>query len=140
LGAGVDAAVRTVEITNEQYNQGAVDFTAVFVFQSDLTDQQDLWAQAQGDIALGLIAVYRALGGGWQIRLDGAAPEMDTLDIPRLEEIPQPEAANDIEFQSITANPSFMTLKQPSEVLQAVAPQNSTPTVAAGSPPERKSS
>jgi outer membrane protein TolC len=29
----------------------------------------DLLAQAQGEIALGLIQVYRALGGGWQIRL-----------------------------------------------------------------------
>ncbi len=26
-------------------------------------------AQAQGDIDLGLITVYRALGGGWELRL-----------------------------------------------------------------------
>jgi hypothetical protein len=31
--------------------------------------QQDAAAQAEGNIALNLILLYRALGGGWQIRL-----------------------------------------------------------------------
>jgi hypothetical protein len=31
-------------------------------------------AQAQGEIALGLIQVYRALGGGWQLRCTGCTP------------------------------------------------------------------
>jgi hypothetical protein len=35
---------------------------------------QDTLAQAQGEIALGLIQVYRALGGGWQIRCTGCEP------------------------------------------------------------------
>ena len=71
LDASVDAAARTVEITKEQYSQGEVDFTPVFLFESILTEQQDQLAVSQGDIALGLIAVYRSLGGGWQIRLAG---------------------------------------------------------------------
>jgi hypothetical protein len=36
--------------------------------------QEDTLAQAQGEIALGLIQIYRALGGGWQIRLTGCEP------------------------------------------------------------------
>ena len=36
--------------------------------------QQNLLAQARGSIALGLIQVYRALGGGWQIRCTGCEP------------------------------------------------------------------
>lgn len=38
--------------------------------------QQDVAAQAEGNIALNLILLYRALGGGWQLRLkhDGACP------------------------------------------------------------------
>ena len=72
LDASVVAAARTVEITKDQYNQGVVDFTAVYLFsKTTLTEQQDQLAVAQGDIALGLIAVYRSLGGGWQIRLGG---------------------------------------------------------------------
>jgi outer membrane protein TolC len=101
LGASVVAAARTVEITNEQYNQGAVDFTPLYLFQEQLTDQQDQLAVSQGDIALGLIAVYRALGGGWQIRLGGEAPAAEPMPLPRLEEMPPPEAPqNDIQFQS----------------------------------------
>ena len=65
----VDAARRTVEITNEQYTTGVIDFTPVFIFQATLTDQQDQLAQSRGDIALNLIALYRALGGGWEMRL-----------------------------------------------------------------------
>ncbi len=40
--------------------------------------QQDLAAQAEGNIALNLILLYRAMGGGWQLRLaqgrNGCAP------------------------------------------------------------------
>jgi NodT family efflux transporter outer membrane factor (OMF) lipoprotein len=101
LAASVDAAARTVEITNEQYTEGAVDFTPVFLFQEELTDQQDQLAVAQGDIALGLIAVYRALGGGWQIRLGSGDVEPATLELAPLPELPVPGVEqNDIQFQS----------------------------------------
>jgi len=32
--------------------------------------QQNQLAQAQGNVVLGLIRVYKALGGGWQIRCE----------------------------------------------------------------------
>jgi hypothetical protein len=41
----------------------------VYYFESILTQQEDQLAVAQGQIALDLIAVYRALGGGWEMRL-----------------------------------------------------------------------
>jgi len=69
LGASVEAANRTVVITGEQYRQGAVDFTPLFLFQDTLTQTQDQLAVARGNIALSLIATYRALGGGWEMRL-----------------------------------------------------------------------
>ena len=69
LAASVEAANRTVEITAEQYRHGAVDFTPLFLFQSTLTEQQDQLATVRGNIALSLIATYRALGGGWELRL-----------------------------------------------------------------------
>lgn len=120
LGASVDAAARTVEITKAQYNEGEVDFTPVFLFESILTEQQDQWAVARGDIALGLIALYRALGGGWQIRLGGfdAASAMPTgvRETPLLEEMPVPDAEQrDILFQSYVTECSFMqTDEEPS--------------------------
>jgi len=66
LAISVSAAQRTVQITYDQYHQGVIDFTPVFLFEGTLTTQQDELAQAQGDIAQSLIDLYRALGGGWQ--------------------------------------------------------------------------
>ena len=50
---------------------GAVDFTRVSQLEQTLVQQQDVLTQARGEIATGLIQVYRALGGGWQIRCTG---------------------------------------------------------------------
>jgi NodT family efflux transporter outer membrane factor (OMF) lipoprotein len=65
LSESVAAAHRTVEITNDQYRYGAVDFTPVFIFEAALTSEQDAQAQAESNIALSLVDVYRSLGGGW---------------------------------------------------------------------------
>jgi len=40
-----------------------------------LVQQQDLQAQAHGQIALGLVQVYRALGGGWETPISPFSPE-----------------------------------------------------------------
>jgi outer membrane protein TolC len=92
LRASAAAAARTVEITEEQYRQGAVDFTAVYLFQITLTEAQDQLAASQGDIALGLIGVYRALGGGWEIRLQQCGAVTHIFGPPRLEQLPDPSA------------------------------------------------
>lgn len=44
------------------------DLNRAFVTSNFLVQQQDKLAVATGDIAQGLIQVYRALGGGWEIR------------------------------------------------------------------------
>jgi hypothetical protein len=69
LSQAVEAAKESVEIAQVQYRQGAIDFNQVFTLERDLTNLQQQLAQAQGDIALNLVGVYRALGGGWQVRL-----------------------------------------------------------------------
>jgi NodT family efflux transporter outer membrane factor (OMF) lipoprotein len=144
LAASVTAATRTVEITNDQYSEGAIDFTAVFVFQENLTESQDQLAVAQGDIALSLIEVYRALGGGWQIRLGGSstpvASELETLERPFLEEMPQPGAENEVEVQSFVAQWSFMNQAE-RESTQTEAAATETPaTMNLESTAEQKSS
>ncbi len=45
-----------------------VTFTRVTQVQQLKVQADDLLAQAKGEIALGLIQVYKALGGGWQLR------------------------------------------------------------------------
>lgn len=68
LDAAVQAANRTVEIARDQYRQGAVDFTAVFLFSQTLTAEQDQLVVALGNVALNLIRIFRSLGGGWELR------------------------------------------------------------------------
>ena len=42
------------------------DYTRVAQLELNQVTLDDTLAQAEGEIALGLIAVYRSLGGGWQ--------------------------------------------------------------------------
>ena len=65
---GAHAAKRSTEISNIQYREGAVDFQRVIDSERALVTQQDLWILARGDISLNLIAMYKALGGGWELR------------------------------------------------------------------------
>jgi outer membrane protein TolC len=123
LGESVDAAARTVDITKEQYNQGEVDFTPVFLFESTLTQQQDEWAVSQGDIALGLIAVYRALGGGWQIRLEGSSLRtIEELPIPLFD---APDAPAPPENEILRQ--SFLTDDVTTEIQQLMDEMTATP-------------
>ena len=65
------AASTAVEIARIRYAAGSTDFTTVTQVQLALVQQEDTLAQVEGQIATGLIQTYRALGGGWQIRLAG---------------------------------------------------------------------
>lgn len=86
------AARRSNELVMELYGEGAVDYNRVFVVQNFATQQEDAAAQAKGDVANGLIAIYRALGGGWQNRLDGNARNFLPLRADVAAPPPQPEA------------------------------------------------
>jgi len=75
----VEASQASLDIVTEQYNGGLTDFNRVFNVQLLLVQDQDRYATTQGDVALALIGIYRALGGGWEIR-DGYAPTMEPLE------------------------------------------------------------
>ena len=51
-----------------QYRQGATDYTRVLDTQTTLLQQQDALTSARGQVVTNLVATYKALGGGWQIR------------------------------------------------------------------------
>ena len=64
----VDAAQRSVEIAVAQYREGAVDYQRVLDTQRSLLQEQNTLAQSHSSIATNLIALYKALGGGWELR------------------------------------------------------------------------
>jgi NodT family efflux transporter outer membrane factor (OMF) lipoprotein len=67
LAESVAAASRAVELSLIQYREGATDFTSVLNTQQVKIRQEDLLATTRGSVALSVIALYKALGGGWEI-------------------------------------------------------------------------
>jgi NodT family efflux transporter outer membrane factor (OMF) lipoprotein len=65
--AAADAALGLAII---QWNLGTRDFTTVLTAEQNLYTAQNNLAVAEGGVSTGLTAVYRALGGGWQIRAE----------------------------------------------------------------------
>ena len=70
LRQSVVAARGALKIALEQYESGATDFTTVLTAEQNVFQAESNLAVATGNVSLGAIAVYRALGGGWQIRED----------------------------------------------------------------------
>jgi NodT family efflux transporter outer membrane factor (OMF) lipoprotein len=68
LARSVKAAERAVELADLQYREGAVDYTRVLNTQQFLVDEQDRLVSTQGSVALSLTSLYKALGGGWELR------------------------------------------------------------------------
>ena len=59
-------ARRAVELAQTQYTEGLSDFQAVLDSERRATELEDELAQSDGAIAMNLIALYKALGGGWE--------------------------------------------------------------------------
>lgn len=62
------AASRSLNLALIQYREGITDFTTVLTAEQNLLAQQDSLAATMGEIALSAVSLYRALGGGWEIR------------------------------------------------------------------------
>ncbi|MCE5301916.1 MAG: efflux transporter outer membrane subunit [Planctomycetaceae bacterium] len=96
LNESVDSAQKAVDIVFKEYRVGTVDFNRVALIEQNLVQQQDLQAQSHGEIAQGLIRVYRALGGGWQLGPDPAtvAPLPPTRNPNEVVPTPPPDGLN----------------------------------------------
>jgi hypothetical protein len=57
-----------VDLSLSAYREGATDYERVLDAQRSLLQQQNSLAEANSSIATYLIAVYKALGGGWEWR------------------------------------------------------------------------
>lgn len=73
--AAADAARESVKLAVAQYQVGATDYNRVFNLLLILVSEENQLAAIEGQIPQSLIAIYKALGGGWQIRYDGFAAE-----------------------------------------------------------------
>jgi NodT family efflux transporter outer membrane factor (OMF) lipoprotein len=66
LGRAVTASAESVKLVRDLYENGLTDFQNVLDTERTLFLQQDAYAETQGQVVLELIALYKALGGGWR--------------------------------------------------------------------------
>ena len=71
LDKSTRAAARSVEIAMLQYEKGLISYQPLLDSERDLVQQQDALAESRGLVGVDLVAIYKALGGGWQSRLPG---------------------------------------------------------------------
>jgi multidrug efflux system outer membrane protein len=65
LSQAVDASQTAARLARLRYENGAVDFLQVLDAERSLLQVEDSLAQSRADTATSLVAVYKALGGGW---------------------------------------------------------------------------
>jgi NodT family efflux transporter outer membrane factor (OMF) lipoprotein len=145
LRESVDAANRALTVIVGQYEAGAGggtgDFNRYALIQQTLIQQQDQWAQARGQVNQGLIQVYRALGGGWQIRLHPNPNELRFLPpvdsapgllqpeqiAPPPADLPPPNPANLIPSEIVTPASGITSPADTQAVKQAVTGVTANP-------------
>jgi len=66
LRASVAASRRALDLATERYTGGLENFLSVLDAQRSLYAAEDLLVQSESNTAVDVIAVYKALGGGWE--------------------------------------------------------------------------
>jgi NodT family efflux transporter outer membrane factor (OMF) lipoprotein len=69
LTESAESVRQSLELSTIQYKEGVIDFLPADIAAANLTRQQDSQATVEGQVASNLIAAYKALGGGWELRL-----------------------------------------------------------------------
>jgi NodT family efflux transporter outer membrane factor (OMF) lipoprotein len=64
----VTSAGRSVELALVMYREGAADYQRVLDAERSLLEQQNNLTQTTSSVSTNLIALYKALGGGWELR------------------------------------------------------------------------
>ncbi len=92
LEKSVEATEEALKLLTISFEEGEIDFSAVFLLQGSLVGAQNDLAQTQGDVITNLIGLYKALGGGWEVRCQGfLAQESITLEPEMVETLPTPD-------------------------------------------------
>ena len=149
LDESVVAALKAVKIVILQYQVGAVDFNRYATIEQAAVTQQDSAATARGNIALGLINVYTAMGGGWEIRLSNeAAPALPPVapatktpggkTLPEEVPVPQTDVPKPKEIPAAPATGAAKPKKIPAALPQDPLNAKEIPPMPPKDPPKAK--
>lgn len=75
LAAAAESSDRAVALARERYQSGLVDFLNVLDSQRLLYQAQDQLALSEQSVTVEVIALYKALGGGWEPPPDASAQQ-----------------------------------------------------------------
>jgi NodT family efflux transporter outer membrane factor (OMF) lipoprotein len=64
----IAASIRAFDISMIQYNEGMVNYQRLLSTVEKLIKNEDAYALNKGSIATQIVLLYKALGGGWQLR------------------------------------------------------------------------
>ena len=83
LAKSVEAAQRSNELSLLRYQEGFSGYQRVLDSQQALFRQQTSYVQNRGLSASNVVAIYKALGGGWEVRQGKAFVDENTLIVMR---------------------------------------------------------
>ena len=77
----VASAIRSNELSTLRYAEGFSDYERVLNAQQALFGQQQRYVAVQGEIVRSVVALYKALGGGWETRDGLPWVDPETLEL-----------------------------------------------------------
>lgn len=80
LSAAVDASRQAVDLANDLWTRGLTDFLNVLDTQRELFQLEDQLAASDAEVATNLVALYKALGGGWDESADTTTAQSSSQD------------------------------------------------------------
>jgi outer membrane protein TolC len=78
--AAVEASIRAFNISATQYDAGLVTYQRLLSTVEKMTLREDTYAQTRGNIAKNIIALYKAMGGGWESYQDLPPVRPETVE------------------------------------------------------------
>jgi len=75
---------RALGLAQSRYQEGVADFLQVLTAQQNLLSTQQQLALATTNVSANLVALYKALGGGWETQLPAANDELGPIGAPHL--------------------------------------------------------
>jgi len=80
LAVTVESAKRSTDVAQLRFNEGFADYQRVLDAQKSLFTQQGRYVENHSSIVSGFIALYLALGGGWELREDADMIDAETRE------------------------------------------------------------
>jgi NodT family efflux transporter outer membrane factor (OMF) lipoprotein len=84
LAQAVAQNQRALVLAQSRYQEGVADFLQVLTAEQNLLATQQQLAQSTTNVSANLVALYKALGGGWETQMPAANDNLSPIGAPHL--------------------------------------------------------